>query len=234
MSKGSLNVLILVLLLGIFSNPTFARFQRGVSITFDTKPTHVKKVALTFDACPAPAIGGYDSAITSILIENNVPATLFLSGRWVRNHIRETVLLASTPQFEIGNHSYSHPHMKNLSDSAVAWELKKTQEILWRVGKKQVSYFRPPYGEYDDRISTLAKKNGLELVEFDLASGDPDTSISAKRLARYVIDNAKNGSIVVFHMNGRGRHTAEALGDIITGLRARGFEFAKVSELERH
>jgi peptidoglycan/xylan/chitin deacetylase (PgdA/CDA1 family) len=72
---------------------------------------------------------------------------------------------------------------------------------------------------------------GLTVVQFDLASGDPDTSISKDRLIRYVVRSARSGSVIVMHINGRGRHTAESLPAIIEGLRKRGFRFVTIAEL---
>jgi peptidoglycan/xylan/chitin deacetylase (PgdA/CDA1 family) len=66
---------------------------------------------------------------------------------------------------------------------------------------------------------------------YDLASGDPDSTISRERLIRYVVSHARNGSIIVMHVNGRGWHTAEALPEIIQSLRRKGFVFIKVSDL---
>ncbi len=189
------------------------------------------RIALTFDACPAPKAGGYDSAITRILVETGTPATLFLSGQWIKNHPAETKYLASLDQFEIGNHSYSHPHMKELSDSLMKRELRKTQELLRKLTGRKPTLFRPPYGEYDERVIKVVADFGLKPVEFDIASGDPDTTISAKRLTRYMTKNVRNGSIIVMHINKRGKHTAEALSEIIPQLKRKGFTFVKVSEL---
>jgi peptidoglycan/xylan/chitin deacetylase (PgdA/CDA1 family) len=66
---------------------------------------------------------------------------------------------------------------------------------------------------------------------YELASGDPDSTISRERLIHYVVTNTRNGCIIVMHVNGRGWHTAEALPEIIQALRAKGFIFSKVSEL---
>jgi hypothetical protein len=46
-----------------------------------------------------------------------------------------------------------------------------------------------------------------------------------------VLSAAQAGSIVIFHINGRGPHTKEALPDIIRGLRETGFGFVAVSDL---
>ena len=77
----------------------------------------------------------------------------------------------------------------------------------------------------------MAADAGLTTVQFDLASGDPDKRIGRKKLADYVAGTARNGSIVVMHINHNGKHTAVALPEIIRRLRARGFEFVTVSEL---
>jgi peptidoglycan/xylan/chitin deacetylase (PgdA/CDA1 family) len=71
-------------------------------------------------------------------------------------------------------------------------------------------------------------------VQYDLASGDPDPAATAERLVRTVAQRARNGSIVVMHMNGRGWHTAEALPVIIDDLRRRGFELTTVGDLIRN
>lgn len=190
-----------------------------------------KKIALTFDACPSSIHGGYDQQIVSILSDSGVPATFFLSGRWIKKHQLQTKKLASIPAFELGNHSFSHPHLNALSDSAIRTELQRTESLLRRIKGTSTHLFRPPYGENDARILHIAQELGITTVIYDLASGDPDSTISRERLARYVISHTRNGSIIVMHINGRGWHTAEVLPQIIQALRKKGFKFVKVSEL---
>jgi peptidoglycan/xylan/chitin deacetylase (PgdA/CDA1 family) len=190
-----------------------------------------KKIALTFDACPTHRTSQYDKAITDVLVETQTPATMFLSGRWMQEHPKVTQSLAAIPIFELGNHSDTHPHMTTLNEDEMAKELSKTQNILFDLTRKEAFLFRPPFGEYNDTLIHVARSLGLVTVQFDLASGDPDTSFNAKRLLRSVVDDAKNGSIIVMHINRRGWHTAEALPGIIRELRTKGFVFVKVSEL---
>jgi peptidoglycan/xylan/chitin deacetylase (PgdA/CDA1 family) len=68
-------------------------------------------------------------------------------------------------------------------------------------------------------------------IQYDIASGDPDPGLSAKRIARSVLADAQGGSIVVFHMNRNGMHTAEVLPEVIAGLRKKGFTLVTVGEL---
>jgi peptidoglycan-N-acetylglucosamine deacetylase len=191
------------------------------------------QVALTFDACATKIASGYDEAVIRTLIETRTPATLFLGGKWMLEHPGETRRLAAVDWFELGNHSFLHPHMTRIPDDPVRQELAWTQTVMYSLTGRQASFYRPPYGEHDERISRIAAEAGLITVQFDLASGDPDTGISKERLLRSVTTGARNGSIVVMHMNGRGWKTAEALPDIITELRRKGFNLVTVGEMMR-
>jgi len=193
----------------------------------------VKKIALTFDACSTSKPTGYDERLTQVLVETKTQATIFLGGKWIEDHESAARYLASLPQFEIGNHTFLHPHLKQISDDQIRAELERTQEEIIKVGGKPATLFRPPYGEYDDRVVKIAAALGLTTIEYDLASGDPDVHFTKQRLIEYVTSAARSGSIVVMHINGRGWHTAEALPDIISILRKRGFRLVTVGELLR-
>jgi len=141
----------------------------------------------------------------------------------------QTKRLAAHPQFELANHTFSHPHLNQIPDDSIRLELLRTQEIMASLTGRRPTLFRPPYGEYSERVVQIAAETGLKTVQFDLASGDPDPSFTKERLVRYVTSMAKNGSIIVMHINGRGWHTAEALPEIIDQLHKRGFRFVTVS-----
>jgi peptidoglycan-N-acetylglucosamine deacetylase len=190
-----------------------------------------KNIALTFDACPAYGSHSLDRKVFQTLVDSQVPATIFVSGRWMRTHMKEMEELAAVPFFEFGNHSYSHHHMANMPADSIVLELQKVQHLLSTIYHKAAKVFRAPYGELSDGLVQSVRSSGLTTAQFDLASGDPDTSITKDRLIRYVVRSARNGSIIVMHINGRGWHTAEALPAIIEGLHKRGFRFATVGEL---
>ena len=194
-------------------------------------PRQQKLIALTFDACSTRGTSHFDEAVIRTLIRAEVPATLFLGGKWMEEHPDETIELTRYPQFELANHTHLHPHLKRESDVRVREELARTQDVLYTLTGRSARLFRAPYGELDERVAKLAGEMGLISIQYDLASGDPDPAISTKRLIDYVSDMARSGSIVVMHMNGRGRHTAEALPRIIFRLRKRGFRFVTVGEL---
>jgi peptidoglycan/xylan/chitin deacetylase (PgdA/CDA1 family) len=214
------------------SGPTLSQSpQPVVPVVILHGPRDIKVIALTFDACSTSRPSRYDERITNILVKTGTPATLFLCGKWMEEQPAYTRLLASHPQFELANHSFSHPHLNRIPDDSIRHELLRTQEIMDSLTGKRAGLFRPPYGEYDDRVIQIAAEAGLKTVQFDLASGDPDPTFTKERLVKYVSSEAKNGSIIVMHINGRGWHTAEALPAIIERLHDRGFTFVTVGEM---
>jgi peptidoglycan/xylan/chitin deacetylase (PgdA/CDA1 family) len=121
--------------------------------------------------------------------------------------------------------------MTRVSEVRQRKELEQTQEMIASLTGQTPRLFRPPFGEVNAALARVAASEGLRTIQFDVASGDPDKSFTKARLTKWVLHEVKAGSIVVMHMNGNGWHTAEALPDIIKGLRERGFVLSKVSEL---
>jgi peptidoglycan-N-acetylglucosamine deacetylase len=191
-----------------------------------------KEVALTFDACSTRDVSKYDARVTRELLEANAPATIFLGGSWAKEEAAQVRELARHPQFELANHTYTHPHLPALKDDArIRAELLRTQAEIQALTGQTPRYFRPPYGEYDHRVVRIAAALGLTTVEYDLPSGDPDVHATKERLVHWVLSQVKPGSIVVMHINHTRFHTAEALPGIIAGLHQRGYTLVTVGQL---
>lgn len=196
-----------------------------------SRPDAGRRVALTFDACSTLDRSFYDDRVTRVLVETKTPATLFISGRWAETHLRQMQVLAENPLFEIANHSFTHPHMTEVPVERQREELLWTQQILFSLTGHVPRFFRAPYGEIDGELADQAAAAGLRTIEYDFPSGDPDRHITRERLVAWVLAKARPGSIVVMHMNRRGWHTAEALPEIIAGLRAKGFVLSQVGSM---
>ena len=195
---------------------------------FDHGPRGGMRVALTFDAC-STSEPQLDERIVQALVQHQVPATLFLGGKWARSQAERVKALAKNPLFELGNHSYTHPHLTWKTDDRIREELSLAQDEIADVSGVTPVLFRPPFGEYDDRVVRIARELGMRTVEYDLPSGDPGAP--ADKLVAWVLEKTQPGSIVVMHLNHVRFHTAEALPEIVAGLRARGFRLVKVSDL---
>jgi peptidoglycan/xylan/chitin deacetylase (PgdA/CDA1 family) len=195
-----------------------------------------RRIALTFDACSVSEgkASRYDDRITKVLVKTKTPATIFLGGRWANNQQKHVKELGKYSFIELGNHTWSHPPMTRIKPERVRSELQRTQDEIYRLTGSQPRYFRPPFGEYNQEVVAEAAKLGLQTVEFDLASGDPDKHATKERLIEWVLRKAMPGSIIVMHINRRGWHTAEALPAIIQGLHKRGYQLVTVGDLLKH
>jgi peptidoglycan/xylan/chitin deacetylase (PgdA/CDA1 family) len=190
-------------------------------------------VAITFDAC-ATRKGryGFDRAVFETLKREQVPATIFVSGLWVDTHAEAMAELTADPLIEFGDHSYDHPHMTRVPAAQVGDEIDRTEAALGRYGRRAVA-FRPPFGEWNPRVVQIVRGKNLPTVTWDVVSGDPSRRTTSDGMIRAVLAGARPGSIIVFHINGRGWKTHEALPAILSGLRARGLRFVPLSELMR-
>jgi len=189
-------------------------------------------VALTFDLCQKPELPAwFDQGIYDVLNTYDVPATFFMGGDWMRTHVDETLLLASNPKFELGNHSWSHPDLPGLSEELISKEILKTQNLLYQLTGRQAKLFRLPAGLYDDLTLRVIAWNGLYTNQWDVETGDPDPTIYAERMNWAVRERVQNGSIIIMHANGRGWHTAEALPEMIEYLQSQGYSLVTVSQL---
>jgi peptidoglycan/xylan/chitin deacetylase (PgdA/CDA1 family) len=154
-----------------------------------------------------------------------------VGGRWAEQDPARVQRLLSDPRFEVESHAYDHPHLIAIGNTALRSEISRANDILTPLLGHPPRYFRAPYGESNARVVRAARALGLTVIGFDLASGDPDPKFRRRRLTRWVLREVKPGSIVVFHVNGRGWHTAEALPDILAGLEKKGLEPVTISEL---
>jgi peptidoglycan/xylan/chitin deacetylase (PgdA/CDA1 family) len=189
-------------------------------------------VALTFDACQtADRPTGYDESIIKILTATGTPATLFLGGRWMQWHPTQTQALAANPLFELGDHSWSHPDFASLSAEEMSAEILRTQNLMVELTGRQPALFRFPFDASTDEALAVVSQYGLRAIGGDVVTGDPDPHLSTGALVKAVTGQVKNGSIVIMHMNAKGRRTAEALPAIIERLHARGYTFVTVSQL---
>jgi len=220
---------------------------RDVSGVINRGPKDRKVVALTFDADMTPKMlkdlqsgkikSWYEKRIVDTLQKKSVPATFFITGMWAQTYPDAVKSFASNPLFEIENHSYDHSSFKTpcyglqqATDKNM--EVTKTQDIIYKLTGQNPKFFRFPGGCYSKSDVKLVQSFGLEVIGWDVVSGDAYLKNSSG-IVKEVLAHATNGSIVVMHLNG-GPHasaTYEALPTIIEKLQAKGFDFVTVSQL---
>ena len=214
-------------------------------------PAGKKLIALTFDLCEtAGEMAGYDGSIIDYLRSQRIKATYFAGGQWMASHKERAQQLLSDPLFEVGTHGWAHRNVRLLAGAelrreivaptiaygAVRAELSQAQCAAGHASAfsaipEQPMLFRFPFGACNAESLQAVADAGFLAIQWDVPTGDPSPSQSARAIAEAIIRNAKPGSIIIQHANGRGYHSAEALPMAIPALRAKGFEFVTISEL---
>jgi peptidoglycan-N-acetylglucosamine deacetylase len=194
--------------------------------------THEPVVALTFDACSTlRQANGFDRKVFDILAAEQIPATFYLSGRWVEKHTSAAKLIAAASFVELGNHSYSHPRLTLVRKDRMRMQIRRTNKILQkRLGRPALS-LRPPAGAWDTEVARAAQKEGLPVVTWTIVSGDVGGHVPPTRMVKSVVEQARPGAIIIFHINHREPYTKAALPGIVAGLREKGLRFVTVSQL---
>jgi peptidoglycan/xylan/chitin deacetylase (PgdA/CDA1 family) len=194
-------------------------------------PTRDKVVALTFDACQAGERMALDRGIADVLLARKVPFTVFVGGRFARDNAAALAELAALPFVELENHSWSHPRdMRTLDDDRLRLEITRAAAMIHQTTGRHTSLFRFPGGNADERTVALVTGLGYSVVHWRWAEGDPDPHVDADRLVEQTLSRTRAGDILIFHINGRGWHTADALPRILDGLAARGFRFVRLQD----
>lgn len=195
-------------------------------------PPACPTIALTFDLCPVRKGAGFDKALIEYLIEHNIPATFFLSGRWIEKHDPEVERLLEIAFFEVGTHGEVHAHLPMQNADEQRTEILGPVKLLSEHYAHEAVLFRPPFGEYNDVTVDIVRTLGLRLIQWNIESGDPDPMLSVEQIVTRIDKRARGGSIVVLHANGKGKHTRQVVQRLTTEVLPRkGLKPATVSEL---
>ncbi len=186
--------------------------------------TEEKVVALTFDAA-----WGADKTrgIIELLEKYDADGTFFLVGFWIDKYPEETKLIAEKG-LEIGNHSNNHLHMSKLQNDEIKKEIESVNIRLQELTGKTPKYFRPPFGEYDNKL--LENVAALDMVGVQWSVDSLDwKGLSGEEIAKRVLSRVHNGAIILFHNNSD--HVLDALPIILPKLKADGYKCVSVDEL---
>lgn len=187
--------------------------------------TSCKRIALTFDS---GWIYEYTPALLDILSEAGVVATFFNRGKWAEANPDLLKRMVKEGHL-IGNHSYTHPYMDKLSLAEVAKEIAQASIVLEELAGYKPWLYRPPYGSCSPTIrQALAEHGYVYSVMWTIDTHDwKDPGV--QYIANRVINNAKDGAIVLMHVGAP--QTLQALPVIINWLKDKDFEFVLVDEL---
>jgi peptidoglycan-N-acetylglucosamine deacetylase len=186
--------------------PSFTQAQ-----VIKSGPSSCPGVALTFDLCPVRKGTGYDQALIDYLIEQKIPATFFMSGKWMTRHDQEVRAFLQIPFFEVGTHGEVHAHLPLHSAEEQKQEILGPVRLLKTKYGHDATLFRPPYGEFNDDTVNVARALGLRFILWNVVSGDPDPTLTADQIKGQLKHLVRKGSVIVMHANGNGKHTYEVV-----------------------
>ncbi len=203
-------------------------------------PPGVTRVALTFDACD----GHVDRRILNSLEAGNIPATIFVSGKWLaRNPDTFAELLARPDLFELEDHGARHvpavaypARIYGLvaagSVAAVQAEVAGGAQAILDSGGVAPRWFRGAAAEYDAAAMAVIQGMGYDIAGFS-RNGDGGSLLSERQTAK-VIGAAQDGDVILSHIN-QPRHAAGAgVVEGLAALQARGVVFVRLEDVFPH
>ncbi len=189
-----------------------------------------RSIALTFDDGPSPTT----PLLLDYLAHQNIRATFFQCGMNVQRDpaIARAVLAAG---HEVGNHTYSHPHLYLKSPAFIDREIVQAQDIITQQLGAPPSLLRAPYGQRWFGIGAVQKRLGLLGVMWTVIGHD--WHWPADRVAALVVRKASPGGIVCLH-DGRGvqpnpdvSNMLDAVKRIVPVLKDQGYRFENITTL---
>ena len=180
-----------------------------------------KVIYLTFDDGPSPR---HTRRILALLDEYEAKATFFQVGEAATTHPELTRAVIARGH-ALGNHSWSHRDLRQLSRRKVNQQITRTSAVLERISGRPITCMRPPYGAKNARVMAVIRSTKLAMKLWDIDPRDwkkPGASAIAKR----VISRADPGDVVLMHDGGGNRsQTVTALKRILEALEKKGYRF---------
>lgn len=181
-------------------------------------------ISVTFDASWG---GDKTLKILDLLDQYNAKATFFLVGIWVDKY-PELVKEIAARGHEIGNHSSSHAHFTQISESKIRQELRDCSDKIEALTGVRPTLFRPPYGDYNSKVVTVVRDEGYECVQWSVDSQDWKNR-GVDDLVKRATKDIKPGDIILFHNDSQ--YIAEALPAVLSSYQAQGFQMIPAKDI---
>jgi peptidoglycan/xylan/chitin deacetylase (PgdA/CDA1 family) len=205
--------------------------------TLITENAQDKIVALTLDACG----GSFDADIINYLTEQKIPATIFVTQRWLnKNPTAFAELKSRSDLFDIEDHGAHHvpavvgpgrqvygiagsPDMEHLKQ-----EVSGGADAIEKLGGAKPRWYRGATAEYDRAAIDTIKGMGYQIAGFSVNADAGATLPRASIIKR--LKAVKNGDIIIAHMNKPRSDSAEGLIPGLGWLVKQGFRFVKLNQ----
>lgn len=220
-------VTIITLMLLIVNYNEISSQEENHDVFIKNGSREEKLIALTFDDGPHPK---ETNEILDILNKYNVKATFFVVGKHC-NWYSKPLVRAAKEGHEIGNHTFTHPDISNLSCDDIKKEIKDCEDTVYKITGIRPTLFRPPFGSYNQKeLGQVAKECGYKIVLWTTVDAKDWKNPPPSEISSVIINKAINGDIILLHDYGT-ENTVKALDIIIPAMIENGYKFVTVSEL---
>ena len=183
-----------------------------------------KQIALTFDDGPNTST---TLEVLDILEKYNIIASFFLIADEITPESAESVRREYAMGCEIENHSKTHSDMTKMDAATIREEIDYCSKKIYELVGEYPKFFRPPY--------INVSKTMVESIDLPFICGihgtDWDPTIMAQERASQILEQAKDGSIILLHDLLGNVETVKALDILIPKLLEQGFEFVTISDI---
>ena len=218
----------------------WGEFVNGVEKEIHTQH---KYIAFTFDACGGKNGNGYNKELIDFLHYGKIPATLFVSGKWIDANFTAFMNLSKDTLFEIENHGLNHKPCSINGESAYGIqgtsgveeafdEIEANALKIKAITKYNPRFYRSATTFIDEACVKMAGELGITVVSFEVLSGDAVAFIPDSVIEDNVLKSIKPGAIVIMHFNHPEWHTYEAMQKIVPKLRQMGYVFVRLKDFE--
>lgn len=179
------------------------------------------KVALTFDDGPKAEL---TERVLDVLAKHKAKATFYILGRSIAGN--EEILKRQVAEgHELGNHSWTHDNLTEISQEQLQHEIHHTQEVIKNITGVTPKTLRPPYGAYN---ANVAHVSNMPLINWNVDSDDWRHR-NVRSNVNTVMSQATSGSIILMH--DVHQESVDAVEEIVVKLKQKGYQFVTVTEL---
>ncbi|NTE85724.1 polysaccharide deacetylase family protein [Agrobacterium rubi] len=232
-----LKTLAFAALLAASASPVFAG-NGLVEPTLKMQPgeAHATRVAITLDAC----MGKTDFRILDTLVNEKIPATIFVTARWLKHNPEALAIMMAHPDlFELENHGENHiPAVDKPvaiygiaaagSTAAVEQEVEGGSLAVSAATGHQPHWFRGATAKYTNSSMATINQMGERVAGFSI-NGDGGSLLGAGTTAKHIA-SAKDGDVIISHINQPTHEAGEGVVRGLLALKARGVLFTRLDD----
>ena len=188
-----------------------------------------KIVLLTIDDAPDK----YALEMATTLKELDVPAIFFVNGHFIQTEEKHEILKEIYQMgFSIGNHTYTHPNLGQISEEEQKQEIIELNDLIEEIIGERPKFFRAPFGVNTDNTKQVVEQEGMVLMNWTYGYDWESAYMEAEALADIMVNTEylRDGANLLMHDR---EWTSGALADIVTGLRDKGYDFVDPNQIQR-